>query len=45
MIRTEVYEKVLFETVKRGATEISPDVQEAFEAAIERESNADAKKA
>ena len=44
MIRTEVYEKVLFETVKRGATEISPDVQEAFEAAIERESNADAKK-
>ena len=32
------------ETIKRGATEISPDVQTAFEAAIERESNEDAKK-
>ena len=28
MISTAVYEKVLFETVKRGATEISPDVKE-----------------
>ena len=44
MIPVELYEKVLFQTVKRGATEISPDVREAFEAAIERESNADAKK-
>lgn len=44
MIPVEIYEKVLFETVKRGATEISPDVREAFEAAIARESNADAKK-
>ena len=44
MISTAVYEKVLFETVKRGATEISPDVKEAFEAAIARETNPDAKK-
>lgn len=44
MIKTEVYEQVLFETIKRGATEISPDVQKAFEAAIARERNADAKK-
>ena len=32
MIKTELYEKVLFETIKRGATEISADVKEAFEA-------------
>ena len=44
MISTAVYEKVLFETVKRGATEISPDVKDAFDAAIARESNPDAKK-
>lgn len=44
MIKTEVYEKALFETVKRGATEISPDVKTAFEKAIEREENEDAKK-
>ena len=43
MIPVSVYEQVLFETVKRGATQISPDVKEAFEAAIGRESNADAK--
>ena len=36
MIKTEIYEKVLFETVKRGATEISPDVKTAFERAIQR---------
>jgi len=44
VIRTETYEKVLFETIKRGATEISPDVKSAFEKAIEKESNDDAKK-
>ncbi len=43
MIKTEIYEQVLFETVKRGATEISTDVKEAFDAAIARESNPDAK--
>ena len=44
MIKTEVYEQVLFETVKRGATEISPDVKNAFINAIEIETNPDAKK-
>ena len=44
MIKTEVYEQVLFETVKRGATEISPDVKNAFINAIEKEENIDAKK-
>lgn len=44
MIKTEVYEKVLFDTIKRGATEISPDVKTAFQQAIEKESNPDAKK-
>ena len=44
MIKTEIYEKALFETIKRGATEISPDVYDAFIKAIEREKNPDAKK-
>ena len=43
MIKTEVYEKVLFETVKRGATEISDDVKTAFEKAIAVEQNPNAK--
>lgn len=44
MIKTEIYEKALFDVVKRGATEISPDVREAFVSAIDRESNPKAKK-
>lgn len=44
MIKTDVYEQALFETIKRGATEISPDVKEAFINAIAREENPDAKK-
>ncbi len=44
MIKTEIYESVLFDTVKRGATEISPDVKKAFEQAIKRESYPDARK-
>lgn len=43
MIKTDVYEQALFETIKRGATEISPDVRAAFEDAIERETSPDAK--
>lgn len=43
MIRTDVYEQVLFETVKRGATEISDDVRDAFVNAIDKESNPKAK--
>ncbi len=44
MIKTEIYEQALFETIKRGATVISDDVKEAFENAIKRESNPDAQK-
>lgn len=44
MIKTDLYEQVLFETVKRGATEISEDVRIAFEKAIERETDKEAKK-
>ena len=43
MIRIETYEKALFETIKRGATEISPDVKDAFVKAINKEENLDAK--
>ncbi|MBR7116595.1 MAG: fumarate hydratase [Clostridia bacterium] len=43
MIKTEIYENALFETIKRGATEISPDVRGAFVDAIERETNPDAR--
>ena len=31
MIKREVYEKAIFETVKKGATVLSSDVEEAFE--------------
>ena len=43
MIKTDIYEQVLFETIKRGATEISPDVRDAFVRAIEKETTPDAK--
>lgn len=43
MIKTAVYEQVIFETIKRGATTISQDVKQAFERAIEKETSADAK--
>ena len=43
MIKTDIYEQALFETIKRGATEISPDVKDAFIKAIDKESNPDAK--
>lgn len=44
MIKTEIYEKALFETIRKGATVISDDVKEAFCKAIERESNPSAKR-
>ena len=44
MIKVETYERALFETVKKGATEISEDVRLAFEAAIARETSETAKK-
>ena len=43
MIKTDIYEQALFETIKRGATEISPDVKDAFVKAINKEENPDAK--
>ena len=43
MIKCDLLEEILFQTVKRGATEISPDVRKAFEAAIARETNEDAR--
>lgn len=43
MIKTELYEEVIFQTIKKGATVISEDVEEAFVTAIERESSASAK--
>ncbi len=44
MIKTDTYEQALFDVVKRGATEISQDVREAFVKAINKESNPKAKK-
>lgn len=43
MIKTQVYEKALFETVKKGATVISDDVKAAFVHAIEKETSQSAK--
>lgn len=43
MIRKEIYEKALYETVKKGATVISDDVKDAFYRAIAKETKADAK--
>ncbi len=43
MIKTEIYEEVLFETVKKGATVISDDVKEAFHLAIAKETKPGAK--
>ena len=43
MIKEKIYEQVLFETIKRGATKISDDVKDAIIKAIEKESKADAK--
>lgn len=44
MIKTKLYEEVLFDTIRRGATEISDDVKLAFQSAIKIEDNEDAKK-
>ena len=43
MISRELYEEALFETIRRGATVISPDVDDAFRRAIEKESRPAAK--
>lgn len=44
MIKTDIYEAALFETVKRGATVISDDVRGAFVHAIENESSEQARR-
>ncbi|MBQ6468707.1 MAG: fumarate hydratase [Lachnospiraceae bacterium] len=43
MLSRELYEEALFETIRRGATVISPDVDAAFRRAIEKESRPAAK--
>lgn len=39
MITREIFEEVIFQTIVRGATVISPDVKAAFDKAIARESS------
>ena len=43
MIKRELFEEVIFQTIVRGSTVISPDVKAAFERAIEKETSASAK--
>ena len=43
MIPIELFEKTVFETIRRGSTVISADVQQAFEQAIAREQSPSAK--
>ena len=43
MIKRELYEEILFQTIRKGATVLSPDVKDAFLAAIEREQSPEAK--
>ncbi len=43
MIKTDLYEEVIFQTIKRGATVISEDVRNAFSEAIARETDVAAK--
>lgn len=43
MIKIDLFEETIFQTIKRGATEISQDVKIAFEKAINIEQNEDAK--
>jgi L(+)-tartrate dehydratase alpha subunit len=43
MIKTELYEQVIFETIKKGATVISEDVRAVFRSVILQETFADAK--
>jgi len=45
MIRSRVLEDVIFNTIKRGSCQLSPDIHCAFENAIKRESSERSKKA
>ena len=44
MIPISIYEEALFQTIKRGATVISPDVEKGFLDAIDRETHPGAKR-
>ena len=43
MIKREIYEQAIFEAIRKGSTEIAPDVCAAFEKAIAKESRPAAK--
>ncbi len=43
MISKELYTKVIFDTIHKGATDLAPDVREAFSRAIEKEERPAAK--
>lgn len=43
MIKSEVFEQAIFQAIKKGSTDIAPDVCAAFEKAIEKESRSAAK--
>ena len=43
MIKKEIFEQAIFQAIKKGSTDIAPDVRSAFEKAIEKESRSAAK--
>ena len=43
MIKKEIFEQAIFQAIKKGSTDIAPDVRSAFEKAIEKESRSTAK--
>ena len=43
MIKKEIFEQAIFQAIKKGSTDIAPDVRSAFEKAINKESRAAAK--
>ena len=43
MIKNENFEQAIFQAIKKGSTDIAPDVRAAFEKAIEKESRSAAK--
>lgn len=43
MIKKEIFEQAIFQAIKKGSTDIAPDVRSAFEKAINKESRAAAR--
>lgn len=43
MIKKEIFEQAIFQAIKKGSTDIAPDVRSAFEKAIKKESRSAAK--